>query len=156
MWLLLAHYFIPEGEKYRPKKVMTYYFSPLCHNCFELKEQTKCDDDTLIIFQPVLMDDHDLSLQIFILSLIKKFHFSDFWHYAKKFQTVEREHLTSEETALKMGFNNAEIQWIKAHKNYQKAIEKELRHPVHGEMQKDKVIYKIMADTDIAYVPMLK
>ena len=93
---------------------------------------------------------------IFILSLIKKFHLDDFWGYAQKFYKLDSQNLNVEDTAQKMGAQDSEIQWIKDHQDYQKSIEKELRNPICATIQKGKVAYQTISDSEIDYVPMLK
>lgn len=158
--ILWAQYIIQEGALVKPKKVITCYFSPVCPPCFELKktklwQELQKDKDTLIVYQPLIMDDHKIPLQIFILSLIKKFRLTQFWDMCDRFYKLEQDpRLTAEDIAKDMGFSKEEIEFAQNHKSYQKEVEKNLRNPVKALLKRNKVVYKTIKDSEIDVLPV--
>ena len=100
------------------------------------------------------MDNHNIENQIFILSLIKKFRFSQFWEISKRLQDIKNFDTESmEQIAANLGFSEIEIRWMKFHQEFQKAIEKELRFPVEAFVHNKRVHYKTFPDDRITHIP---
>ncbi|USO02677.1 MAG: hypothetical protein H6850_01660 [Alphaproteobacteria bacterium] len=153
----MAKYILIEGETKHPKQVITYYMSPLCKSCFKFHKNPSVEKDTMIIYQPVLMGDHDEALQIFVLSLIKKFRISEFWHISEKFYKFEQDpELSPNEIAQKLGFSDAQIKWMKNNISYQKMVHAELKNPIEAKLVDGEIQYMVLKDEEIGYVPMIK
>ena len=157
LFFLFSKYILIEEEVEKPKTVVTYYMSPLCKPCFKFHKNPRASKDTMIVYHPVLMGDHDETLQVFVLSLIKKFRFVKFWEISERFYHLEQDPaLTPDEIADRLGFSKEEITWMKTHISYQEMIREELRNPVQARIVGGFIEYIPMKEEDISYVPMLK
>ena len=157
MLYLWTHYIVIEGEVQAPKKVVTYYFSFLCKPCFDFKRNPPFSKETIIVYQPVLMDDHDVSLQIFVFSLIKKFRWTQFWDIGERFYQLEQSpKFTKEDIVKTLGFTEEEVAWMQQNPEYQKEIEDNLRCPVQAKIVNGCLHYMVLKDDDIDFVPMMK